>query len=206
SNTYGAELGRAGGAVVNIVTKSGSNHFHGTGFGYVRNSALDARHPFMTFKPKNQQTQFGGTFGGPIKRNRAFFYAGYDQHVFHVPTVVRFLDGSSVLVPRKGAEPLHNGDYESYGQTKVLAAAAELSTKAGDFPARMFGHTGFFKLDFALSPRNQLSARVNTSRYYGTNNVFLDPSSPLTSYAISDNGEEQVSTQSASLALTSALS
>ena len=109
SNTYGAELGRAGGAVVNVVTKSGSNHFHGTGFAYLRNSALDAQHPFMTFKPKDQQTQFGATFGGPIKRNRAFFYAGYDQHVFHVPTVVRFADGSSTLVPQKGAEPLHNG-------------------------------------------------------------------------------------------------
>jgi hypothetical protein len=206
SNTYGAELGRSGGAVVNVVTKSGSNHFHGTGFGYLRNSALDAQHPFMTFKPKGQQAQFGGTFGGPIKRNRAFFYAGYDQHAFHVPTVVRFLDGSSVLVPQKGAEPLHNGDYEDSDKEKVFAAAAQLSTMAGNFPARMLGNTGFFKLDFALSPRNQLSARVNTSRYYGANNVFLDPSSPLTSFAASDNGEEQVSTQSGSLALTSALS
>src|SRR5215475_13214493 len=112
SNTYGAELGRAGGAVVNVVTKSGSNHFHGTGFYFVRDSMLDARHPFMAFKPKSQQQQFGGTFGGPIKRNRAFFYAGYDQQIFRVPAVVRFLSGSSVLVPQKGAEPLHHGDYE----------------------------------------------------------------------------------------------
>ena len=206
SNTYGAELGRSGGAVVNVVTKSGSNHFHGTGFAYLRDSALDARHPFMTFKPKDQQTQFGGTFGGPLKRNRAFFYAGYDQHVFHIPTVVRFLDGTSTLVPKKGAEPLHHGDYEDSDKARVFAAAARLSTMAGDFPARMLGNTGFFKLDFSLSPRNQLTARVNTSRYYGANNVFLDPASPLTSYATSDNGEEQVSTQSGSLALTSALS
>jgi outer membrane receptor protein involved in Fe transport len=206
SNTYGAELGRAGGAVVNVVTKSGSNHFHGTGFGYLRNSALDARHPFMTFKPKDQQAQFGGTFGGPLKRNRAFFYAGYDQHVFHVPTVVRFLDGTSTVTPKKGAEPLHHGDYEDSDKNLVFAAAAQLSTMAGNFPARMLGNTGFFKLDFSLSPRNQFSARVNSSRYYGANNVFLDPSSPLTSYATSDNGEEQVSTQSGSLALTSALS
>ncbi|HEY6184624.1 MAG TPA: TonB-dependent receptor [Terriglobales bacterium] len=206
SNTYGAELGRAGGAVVNVVTKSGSNHFHGTGFGYLRNSALDARHPFMTFKPKDQQAQFGGTFGGPLKRNRAFFYAGYDQHVFHVPTVVRFLDGTSTLTPKKGTEPLHHGDYEDSDKNLVFAAAAQLSTMAGNFPARMLGNTGFFKLDFSLSPRNQFSARVNSSRYYGANNVFLDPSSPLTSYATSDNGEEQVSTQSGSLALTSALS
>ncbi len=206
SNTYGAELGRAGGAVINVVTKSGSNHFHGTGFAYLRNSVLDARHPFMTFKPKGQQTQFGATFGGPLKRNRAFFYVGYDQHVFHVPTVVRFLDGSSVLVPNKGAEPLHHGDYEDSDKVQVFAAAAQLSKMAGDFPARMLGNTGFVKIDVSLTPRNQLSARVNTSRYYGLNNVFLDSTSPLTSFATSDNGEEQVTTQSASLALTSAVS
>ena len=206
SNTYGAELGRAGGAVVNVVTKSGSNHFHGTGFAYLRNSALDAQHPFMTFKPKDQQTQFGGTFGGPLKRNRAFFYAGYDQHVFHVPTVVRFLDGTSTLVPKKGAEPLHHGDYEDSDKDQVFAAAAQLSTMAGNFPAHLLGNTGFLKVDFSLSPRNQLSARMNTSRYYGANNVFLDPASPLTSFATSDNGEEQVKTQRGSLTLTSALS
>ncbi len=206
SNTYGAELGRAGGAVVNVVTKSGSNHFHGTGFAYLRDSALDARHPFMTFKPKDQQTQFGATFGGPLKRNRAFFYMGYDQHVFHVPTVVRFLDGSAVLVPQKGAEPLHHGDYEDSDKDLVFATAAQLSTMAGNFPARMLGNTGFFKVDVSLSPRNQLSARVNTSRYYGENNVFLDPTSPLTAFASSDNGEEQVATQSGALSLTSALS
>ena len=206
SNTYGAELGRAGGAVVNVVTKSGSNHFHGTGFYYLRNSALDAQHPFMTFKPKDQQQQFGGTFGGPIKRNKAFFYAGYDQHIFHAPVVVRFLDGSSVLVPKKGQEPLHHGDYEDSDKDLVFATAAQLSKLAGDFPAKLLGNTGFAKLDVGISPRNQLSLRVNTSRYYGQNNVFLDPTSPLTSFAVSDNGEEQVSTANGSAALTTALS
>jgi hypothetical protein len=206
SNTYGAELGRAGGAVVNVITKSGSNHFHGTGFGYLRDSSLDARHPFMTFKPKDQQAQFGATVGGPLKRNRAFFYAGYDQHIFHEPTVVRFLNGSSVLVPGAGQPPLHPGDYEYFDQAQVSAAAAQLSTMAGNFPAKMLGNTGLVKLDVALSSRHQLQARVNTSRYYGANNVFLDPTSPLTTYALSDNGEEQVTTQSGSLALISAVS
>jgi Carboxypeptidase regulatory-like domain/TonB dependent receptor-like, beta-barrel len=206
SNTYGAELGRAGGAVVNVVTKSGSNHFHGTGFYYLRDSRLDARHPFMDFKPRNQQRQFGATVGGPLKRNRAFFYAGYDQHVFHVPTEVRFLDGSSVLAPKKGAEPLHHGDYEDSDKDLVFAAADQLTKLAGSYPGKMLGNTGFVKFDAALGSRHQLSARLNTSRYYGENNVFLDPVSPLTSFAASDNGEEKVFTESASLALTSALS
>ena len=44
------------------------------------------RHPFMDFKPHDQQQQFGFTLGGPIRRNRAFFFAGFDQHIFHIPT------------------------------------------------------------------------------------------------------------------------
>ena len=134
SNTYGAELGRAGGAVVNVVTKSGSNHFHGTSFYYIRDSSMNAQHPFMDVKPDDRQQQFGFTFGGPIKRNRAFFFGGFDQHVFHVPTLVRFLDGTSVLVPQKGQEPLHHGDYEDSDKALVFAAAQQLTGMAGLIP------------------------------------------------------------------------
>jgi Carboxypeptidase regulatory-like domain len=99
SNTYGAEMGRAGGAVVNVVTKSGSNHVHGTAFYFLRDSSFNAQHPFVDFKPPDRQQQFGFTFGGPIRRNRIFFFTGFDQHIFHIPTVVRYIDGSSVLIP-----------------------------------------------------------------------------------------------------------
>ncbi len=206
SNTYGAELGRSGGAVVNVVTKSGSNHLHGSAFYYLRNSALDAQHPFMNFKPDSRQQQFGFTVGGPLRRNRVFFFAGYDQHIFAVPSVVRFLDGRSVVTPQKGAEPLNHGDYEASDQALVFAAAQQLSQQAGNYPSKLAGEVGFLKLDFSLSPRNQLTLRLNTSRHYGSNNVFFDPTSPLTTYGISDNGEEKVATDTASLALTSGLS
>ena len=206
SNTYGADLGRAGGAVVNVVTKSGSNRLHGTDFYFLRDSALAATHPFMDFKPHDQQQQFGFTLGGPIKRNRAFFFAGFDQHIFHIPAVVRFLNGSSVVVPQPGAGPETPGDYEATDQALVFATAAQLSKQAGTFPSSMLGNAGFFKLDFVLNQHNNLSLRLNTSRYYGHNNVFLDPASPLTNFGISDNGEEDVSTESGALALTSNLS
>lgn len=206
SNTYGAELGRSGGAVVNVVTKSGSNHFHGTGFAYLRDSTFDATQHFMASKPKDQQKQFGVTFGGPVKRNRAFFFAGYDQHIFHVPSVVEFDNGNSVVVPHAATGPATAGDYEPSDQAQVFAAAAQLSQQAGEFPSTQLGHTIFAKLDISLSPRNQLALRFNSSRYYGQNNVFIDPSSPLTTYGISDNGAEKVRTESAALSLTSALS
>ncbi len=209
SNSYGAELGRSGGAVVNVVTKSGSNHWHGTSFYFIRDSAFNARPASVDLgsdpNPSDRQQQFGFTTGGPVKRNKAFFFAGYDQHIFHVPTLVRFLDGNSVVFPQKGAEPLHHGDYEASDEALVFAAADQLSTLAGEYPSQLLGNTGFLKLHISLSPQEYLSMRLNTSRYYGQNNVFFDPASPVTTFAINNNGEENVTTESASVSLTSAL-
>ncbi len=157
SNSYGAELGRSGGAVVNVVTKSGSNHWHGTSFYFIRDSAFNARPASVDLgsdpNPSDRQQQFGFTTGGPVKRNKAFFFAGYDQHIFHVPTLVRFLDGNSVVFPQKGAEPLHHGDYEASDEALVFAAADQLSTLAGEYPSQLLGNTGFLKLDISLSPQ-----------------------------------------------------
>lgn len=204
SNSYGAELGRAGGGVVNVVTKSGSNHLHGSAFYFLRDSAWAAQQAFLDFKPQSDQHQFGFTVGGPIKTNRAFFFAGFDQHLFYVPTIVLFVNGSSTLAPQP-VVPGTPGDYEDSDKGLVLAAASQLSTLAGQFRSKLLGNAGFAKVDVTLGSRNYLSARINTSRYYGANNVFFDPASPVTSFAISNNGEEDVKTETASVALTSAL-
>ena len=206
TNSYGAELGRSGGAVVNVVTKSGSNHVHGTAFYYLRDSSFGAADSFLAFKPHNRQQQVGGTIGGPIKRNKVFFFAGFDQHIFHVPNVVEFLNGSSQVVPQAGTGPYTPGDYDSGDQALVFATAAKLSSLAGEYPAAQIGNSTYAKLDINLTARNQLALRVNTSRYWGANNVFLDPASPVTYDSISDNGEEAVSTETGSLSLTSGLS
>ena len=79
SNSYSAELGRAGGAVFNVVTKSGSNEWHGSTFYYLRDSMFDAQQAYADCKPDDRQQQFGGTLGGPIRKDRIFFYAGFDQ-------------------------------------------------------------------------------------------------------------------------------
>jgi hypothetical protein len=206
SNTYGAESGRSGGAVINVVTKSGSNQIHGTDFYYLRNSAFDSGFANMDFKPHGEQQQFGFTLGGPLKRNKAFFFVGFDQHIFHVPTVVQFDNGSSTIVPQLGTGPETPGDYEASDQALVFATAAQLSKQSGQYPTQLLGNAGFLKLDVSLTPKNYLSLRLNTSRYWGSNNVFIDPASPVTTYGIADNGEENVDTETASLALTSSLS
>lgn len=206
TNSYGAEQGRSGGAVVNVVTKSGSNHLHGTAFYNLRDSSFGAADPFLAFKPHNRQQQFGGTVGGPLKRNKIFFFGGFDQHIFHSPNVVEFLDGTSKVVPAAGTGPYTPGDYEASDQTLVFAAAAQLTSLAGEYPAGQIGNSSYCKLDINLTPRNQLALKINTTRYWGANNVFLDPASPVTYDSISDNGQELVSTETASLSLTSAFS
>jgi len=176
---------------------------HGTAFYFMRDSMFSATQEFMDFKPHDQQQQFGFTLGGPLRRNRTFFFAGWDQHLFHVPAVVRFDNGSSVVTPQPAPNPATPGDYDPSDQALVFASAAQLSQQAGTFPASMVGNAGFLKLDTALSQHNNLSLRVNTSRHFGNNNVFLDTASPQTTFGISDNGEEQVWTETATLSLTS---
>jgi hypothetical protein len=206
SNTAGSEMGRSGGAVMNVVTKSGSNQFHGTGFYFLRNSAFDATHAFTGFKPHDDQHQFGATIGGPLRRNRAFFFAGYDQHILHLPIAVQFVNGSSVVMPVPGAGPAAPGDYEASDQSLVFATAAQLTQQGGQYPSQLLGNTGFLKFDFKLSENNDLAIRLNASRYWGTNNVFIDPASPITTFGISDNGVENVNTEAGSVSLTTGFS
>jgi hypothetical protein len=127
TNSYGAEQGRSGGAIVNVVTKSGSNTTHGTAFYYLRDSSFGASDPFLAFKPHNRQQQAGGTIGGPLKRNKAFFFLGFDQHLFHKPNVVEFVNGASQVIPQPATGPYTPGDYDSTDQALVFATAAQLS-------------------------------------------------------------------------------
>jgi hypothetical protein len=79
SDTYGAGYGKRDGAQVSIVTTSGTNQLHGTAFEFVRNSALDARNYFdQGAIPELQRNQFGGSLGGPIRKNKAFLFGNYE--------------------------------------------------------------------------------------------------------------------------------
>ena len=78
TNTFDAEYGRNSGAVVNVVTKSGTNQFHGNVYEFLRNRSLNARGYFDSVKPTFIQNQFGGTFGGPIKKDNTFFFTSYE--------------------------------------------------------------------------------------------------------------------------------
>lgn len=78
TDAFSAEFGRAGGAVVSVQTRSGTNDLHGSVYEFLRNSAMDARGPFDGAKlPPLRQNEFGATLGGPIRKNRAFLFGDY---------------------------------------------------------------------------------------------------------------------------------
>jgi hypothetical protein len=94
TTNQGAEYGRTSGGVVNAVTKSGANDFHGTGYEFIRNSALDAKNYFDDPNapiPPFRRNQFGASFGGPIRKDKTFFFADYEGvrqfHGISVPVV-----------------------------------------------------------------------------------------------------------------------
>jgi hypothetical protein len=97
SSQYDAASGFGGGAQINVITKSGSNSFHGEAYEYLRNDILDAKNYFDTTKPKFRLNQFGGVFGGPIIKKHTFFFFSYEgtrirqsqTQLFSVPSDVQ---------------------------------------------------------------------------------------------------------------------
>jgi Carboxypeptidase regulatory-like domain/TonB dependent receptor len=88
TSSYEAEFGRTPGAQISIITKSGGNQFHGTAFDYLRNDAFDARNYFDAPplpKPAERQNDFGGTVGGPIRKDKTFFFFSYEGLRLRLP-------------------------------------------------------------------------------------------------------------------------
>jgi hypothetical protein len=137
TNSYSAEFGRATGAVVNATIKSGTNHFHGVLYEFVRNQLFDARNYYDTTLPPYHQNQFGATLGGPILKDKLFFFVDYEglrvnqsQTVTSlVPTQAqRTGDFSSQLdltsptgVNDCNGQPTYNGELFDTTQTQVSA-------------------------------------------------------------------------------------
>ena len=94
TNNFDAEYGNFSGGQVLLVTKSGTNAFHGNVFDYLRNTDLDARNFFSAQRGRFQQNQFGGTFGGPIRRNKVFFFGDYQG-----TRMVQGIDTGLITVP-----------------------------------------------------------------------------------------------------------
>ena len=120
-----AEVGRTGAGFVNVVTKSGTNDFHGEAFYFNRNRYLTSPDAFGQ-RLNNSQNQFGGSIGGPIVRDRAHFFFGIEKNYLRVPFVVQFQTIPGVTVPSniaslEGEQHGSNNPTALFGRADVIA-------------------------------------------------------------------------------------
>jgi len=180
-NGFSAEFGRAGGAVINVVTKSGTNEWHGSAFEFFRDEALNSNTPILTARnakrPKSQINQFGATIGGPIKKDRAFFFFAYDGQRSNIPNVVD--------APNFFAQP--------------LSIQNLLAPKMNTYQIGRDQDVYMAKTDIRLNNSNQLVLRFNQQNFTGNNN---ENGGPLSVEEHSGNSVAKTTTFSGSLIST----
>jgi Carboxypeptidase regulatory-like domain/TonB dependent receptor len=145
-----AEVGRTGAGFVNAVTKSGTNEIRGETFYFNRNRKLTSPDAFGQ-DLDNSQNQFGGSVGGPIVRDRAFFFFGIEQNYLRVPFVVQFQTLPGVTVP-------------------TSVSALEDEQRGTNNPTALFG-----RVDFVLNQANTLNIQYTYTRFRGENFSFENP-------------------------------
>jgi outer membrane receptor protein involved in Fe transport len=174
---YSAEVGRAGGGTINMVTKSGTNDFHGTAFEFYRDKSLNAN----TFtqnraglrKLPYHFNQFGGTLGGPIRKDKLFFFFSYDG---------QRNTSNQVLAPNI---------------FPTGAALTALQQYLQPYIVGLNNNVYLGKVDWNIDANDRLSVRYNASRYTGVNQENPGPTS-----ALQHTGDNQVNTDNLAIAYT----
>jgi hypothetical protein len=133
TNLYGAEFGRGAGSIVNIVTKSGTEGFHGSLYEYLRNDVLDARNFFAIKKPPLKRNQFGGSLGGPIVKRNTHFFVNYEgtrlrQGVTNTATVPSLLEKQGDF-SQDASKPINPATGQPYPNNKIPSTSWDLVAK-----------------------------------------------------------------------------
>ena len=185
-SNYSAEFGRAAGGVINTVTKSGDNEFHGDLFYYNRNNRNGARNPrafksvlvngvsqTVAAKPIDLREQFGGTIGGPIIKDRLFFFFSYDQQKRNFPGLAVFTRSNYLNnVP---------GDPNSFDRPRLLSrgltnaqidnSLSFLNSLTGETPRKGDQTIYLPKIDWSINGSNSLSVSYNRMRWKSPNGI-----------------------------------
>jgi hypothetical protein len=169
TSTYAPEFGRTPGAQISIVTRSGTNRFHGTVFDYLRNDALDANNWFNGYvnspplpKARERQNDFGGTLSGPIRKDRTFFFFSYEGLRLRLPettlTTVPDLDAREGAI--SAMQPYLNAYPQPNGADDPLAGIARFNASYSN-PASLDANS--LRLDHRLTERLTVFGRYNDS-------------------------------------------
>jgi outer membrane receptor protein involved in Fe transport len=213
TSSYSAEYGRSAGGVVNAITKSGTNELHGGLFYYQRNNKWGARNPLATrsvpnpngpgfvsvgFKPEDVRHQFGGTIGGPIVKDKAFFFFSYDQQKRNFPGLSIFSqNGFLNTVNRTGIRARGLSD------AQIDQALGFLNSLTG--PVERTGDQKLFlpKVDWIINDANTLTVSYNRLRWESPAGVQTQATNTR---AIDNFGDDFVEIDAVNVKLASTLS
>jgi hypothetical protein len=171
---YSAELGRSGGGVILMTTKSGTNDVHGSAYEYVRNTALNTRSFFAAKVPILHYNLFGASIGGPIRKNRTFFFFLYEgirqssqtTQILNIPSpeeVKGDFSADSVVVrdPSTSARTPFPGNIIPASRQDPIGAAVAAYYPAPNIPGRPAGNSNFIGTTSDIAPNNYYVGRVD---------------------------------------------
>jgi hypothetical protein len=235
TSNYSAEYGRAAGGVTNAVTKSGTNQFHGDAFFFDRDNRLGARNPLAflrTFdpttglttvsgiKPKDTRYTFGGDIGGPIKKDKAFFFFNYDEVRRNFPGLAIFSAGNFIApitsggflnlctAPTNGCSATNVTNSlvapnRALTQTQINSVLGFLTSQTGPTPRN--GNQRIFmpKVDININSKNTLTVTYNNFRWNSLSGIQTQPTNTI---GITSFGDDFVDADSLNIRLASNLS
>ncbi len=157
---YSAESGSGAGGQVNLVSKSGSNQFHGSLFEFLRNDRMDARNPFDTSKQPFRLNQFGGNAGGPIIKNRTFFFANFEglrQRVTQTLTN----DVPSAAFRARATSPVVRQLVDMFPAGTLRTSSADIDQARANRSQAWTENSGTLRIDHRFNDNNTFFARYN---------------------------------------------
>ena len=207
TSTFAPEYGRTPGAQISVVTKSGTNGFHGTAFEYFRHDKLDANDWFANrnalARPELRQNDFGGVLGGPIRKDKLFFFGSYERisvrqpHVAntYVPSLLSRQSAPAVVQPLLNAFPLPTGENFANG-TAAFAASYSDPSSLDSGGVRMdyrpwervtiFGRYSIAPSDLVLRAPTAYAYNTKESYKYRTQTATVGSNQTLTPRVISE--------------------
>lgn len=203
-SNFSAEFGRAAGGTVNAVTRSGTNQSRGEAFYFLRDDKFTASDPFHPIdtrtgeklpRPDERRHQFGLSTGGPLRRDRIFYFVNFDQQIRDFPYLVR--TSSPAFLNDDGTAP------SNCTAPGCAATAAYFNSLRGFFPREGNNKILLGKVDWALSSKNNLSVQYNLHRWDSPSGVQTQP---VITVAESANGRDIVKTDFGLVTLNTVLS